>query len=83
MAVAIFFLLVQHPEKIGIMIDDVVVSEMLEEKMAILQQSAETFSFSQASAVRNADDDALLGDSYHDVDKKPHFKSELAPSKHS
>ena len=64
------------------MIDDAVVSELLENKTAVLQQSAETFSFSQTSAVRNADDDdALLVDSNYG--KKPHFKSELAPSKQS
>ena len=40
LAFAIYFLLVQHPEKIGIMIDDVIISQKVEDNMQRLSQTS-------------------------------------------
>lgn len=73
LAAAIWLLLVQHPETIGIMIDREVVSAKVENTMQLLQHSSQTFVH---SASRSADN--LMGDGQA---RKPGFRSEVAPSK--
>lgn len=73
LAVAIWLLLVQHPETIGIMIDREVVSEKVENTMQLLQHSSQTFVHSASRSADNLTTDAQA--------RKPGFRSEVAPSK--
>ena len=58
LAAAIFFLLVQHPEKIGITIDDVVISQKVEDNMHRLSNTSQTF----VEKSQSNEDDALIDD---------------------